>query len=225
MKTKITEKIDSFSNESKDINHRYYSFDFCYSYFRSSKEKGTVDIERSCYVLWGYLASWGMLRGSSFLLSKNPSYLKGLVEWIYNQPISTWDIDVKDYKTKGSEIIELYKSIRKYIIPEGEKNRDITLVTKILLGVFAIVPAYDEYFSKTFKNRSKEYKEIKSCGFTSFNQSSLDVIYQFYIENKDEIDNLSKSYKVIDFYGKETKYHYSKAKIIDMYGFQAGLEG
>ena len=39
---------------------------------------------------------------------------------------------------------------------------------------------------------------------------------------KEEIKKLSNEIKVFDFYGQPTKYHYSKAKIIDMYGFQVG---
>ena len=96
MKRNVYEVISKFKNDQQDIQHRYYSFDFCYFHFRSSKESGTIDIEKSCQVLWSYLASWGMLRGSSFLLWKNPAYLKDLVEWIYEQPLSSWDIDVDD---------------------------------------------------------------------------------------------------------------------------------
>jgi len=88
---------------------RHFCFDFCYFHFRSSKESGTIDIEKSCQVLWSYLASWGMLRGSSFLLWKNPAYLKDLVEWIYEQPLSSWDIDVDDYKESSQTVLDLYK--------------------------------------------------------------------------------------------------------------------
>lgn len=50
----------------------------------------------------------------------------------------------------------------------------------------------------------------------------MEIIYQFYVENKEEIEKLSNQTKVFDFNGQLTKYHYSKAKIIDMYGFQVG---
>jgi hypothetical protein len=51
---------------------RYASFDYCFNYFRSFREQDrTADIaapqnlQMSCLQLGFYLASWGMLRGSS----------------------------------------------------------------------------------------------------------------------------------------------------------------
>lgn len=45
---------------------RARSWDFCFDYFQSHPEP-TQDMERSCLQLGYYLASWGMLRGSSYL--------------------------------------------------------------------------------------------------------------------------------------------------------------
>ena len=144
MKRNIYEVISKFKNDQQDIQHRYYSFDFCYLHFRSSKESGKIDIEKSCQVLWSYLASWGMLRGSSFLLWKNPAYLKDLVEWIYEQPLNTWNIDVENYKENAQTVLDLYNKAKEYIL-KGNKHQAVTLVTKVLLGVFAIIPAYDRF--------------------------------------------------------------------------------
>ena len=216
MKRNINEVISKFKNDQQDIQHRYYSFDFCYFHFRSSKESGKIDIEKSCQVLWSYLASWGMLRGSSFLLWKNPAYLKDLVEWIHDQSLSTWNIDVENYKENSQTVLDLYKGAEKYIL-KGKNHQSVTLVTKVLLGVFAIIPAYDRFFRDSFSDIAGN-----ECGFSTPNKKSLEIIYQFYIENKEEIEKLSNETKVFDFNGQPTKYHYSKAKIIDMYGFQVG---
>lgn len=216
MKRDINRVIKQFDDESKDIKHRYYSFDFCYLHFRHSKETGNIDIEKSCFVLWSYLASWGMLRGSSFLMQRNPAYLTELVKWIYEQPQATWLIDVEDYPDKKKEVLSLYTQVKSHLI--GEKNHQaVTLVTKVLLGVFAIIPAYDRFFKDTFSEIAGE-----KCGFSTPNETSLNIIAQFYQENKEEIDALSKSHSILDFDGKPTNYRYSKAKIIDMYGFQVG---
>ena len=216
MKRNVYEVISKFKNDQQDIQHRYYSFDFCHFHFRFSKESGTIDIEKSCQVLWSYLASWGMLRGSSFLLWKNPAYLKDLVEWIYEQPLSSWDIDVEDYKESSQSVLDLYHVAEKYML-KGENHQAVTLVTKVLLGVFAIIPAYDRFFIDSFNDIAGN-----KCSFSTLNKKSLEIIYQFYIENKDEIEKLSNETKVFDFNGESTKYHYSKAKIIDMYDFQVG---
>lgn len=218
MKRNITKIIDSFNNEAEEQTHRYYSFDLCYSHFRSSKETGNIDIEKSCQVLWSYLASWRMLRGSSFLLKKNPTYLKELVEWIYQQPISTWEMDIEHYDSEAQTILNLYAQVKEHLL-KGQKHQAVTLTTKVLLGVFAITPAYDRFFKQTFSGIAGDL-----CGFSIPNQKSLAIIYQFYMENKEEIDKLSEERKVIDFNGKITKYHYSKVKIIDMYGFRFSQE-
>ena len=36
MKRNINEVISKFKNDQQDIQHRYYSFDFCYFHFRYS---------------------------------------------------------------------------------------------------------------------------------------------------------------------------------------------
>ena len=213
--------VNKFSKYSENCHHRYRSFDFCYSHFYLSKHNNQIDIERSCYVLWSYLASWGMLRGSSFLLQKNPSYLKDLVEFIYSQEESIWKIDVNDYKDNIEKIIELYKCTAQRIVPNG--NRQLVLVTKVLLGTLGIVPAYDTYFCQTFRTLSKQMNK-SFCSFGSVNKASLSFIADFYLANQTVIDNLQKSHYIYGFTGNKTDLLYTKVKIIDMYGFQKGLD-
>lgn len=56
---------------------RYTSFDYCFNYFQSHREQGKLPdllrgeaLQLSCLHLGFYLASWGMLRGSSELPSE-----------------------------------------------------------------------------------------------------------------------------------------------------------
>ena len=95
----------------------------------------------------------------------------------------------------------------------GEENKPSdTLVTKIMLGIFANVPAYDEYFKKFLKNN-------KYC--QTLNPTSLEQIKNFYLNNQKDIN--SYEIKTFDFISsKETDISYSKAKLIDMYGFING---
>ena len=79
---------------------------------------------------------------------------------------------------------------------------------------------YDTYFTKTFKSLSNN-----ECGFSSFNKKSLEYIYEFYIQNQEDIDKLSKKIKTLDFVEeKKTEIMYPKAKIIDMYGFNSSFK-
>ena len=210
--TDIELVINDFKDKSKP-DDRYTSFDYCYNYFRTTNDL-TIDIEKSCLVLGFYLASWGMYRGSSFLLQHSVHHLKPTILYINSLDKSVWNIDVDKYDDKNIEqIIEVYNEIKKRLIPNG--NTDLTLVTKVLLGVFGFIPAFDNYFCDTFRMLFDG-----QCGFRRVNKVSLSLIQNFYQENKLSIDNLSKNTFTTDFLsGEKTKLNYTKAKIIDMYGF------
>jgi len=210
--TDIELVINDFKDKSKP-DDRFTSFDYCYNYFRTSDDL-TIDIEKSCLVLGFYLASWGMFRGSSFLLQHSVNHLKPTIQYINSLDKSVWNIDADKYDDKNMElIIDIYNEIRKRLIPNG--NTDLTLVTKVLLGVFGFIPAFDQYFCDTFRMLFDG-----KCGFRRVNKASLSYIQNFYQENKSSIDNLSNNTYTTDFLSaKKTNINYPKAKIIDMYGF------
>ena len=63
---------DYFDETIKDIHGRYMSWRYCYKAF--SERRNEVDEQTIDYLalhLAFYLASWGMYRGSSFLLQKD----------------------------------------------------------------------------------------------------------------------------------------------------------
>jgi hypothetical protein len=204
--------------EDNEPKSRYSSFDYCYNYFKTtSKENIIADKEKSCLVLGFYLASWGMMRGSSFLLSKSCKYFEPLVEYIAEIDKTIWNIDIDKYTDENIQIIlTIYTEIKKILIPN--KQSDLTLITKVLLGVFGFVPAFDQYFCDTFR------KIYPNCGFRSINEKSLGYIADFYKENKDEINDIAQNTFTIDFKtGELTTINYPKAKIVDMYGFNKSL--
>lgn len=195
---------------------RYTSFDYCYNYFRTTNDP-TKDIEKSCLTLGFYLASWGMFRGSSFLLQKSVKHFQPTIQYIATLDKSVWDIDVDNYdETNVKTIIKIYKYIKDHLILNG--NSDLTLITKILLGVFGLIPAFDNYFCNTFRVISDG-----QCGFRKVNVKSLTFIKTFYEANKMTIDKLSAETFTTDFMtGHKTTTNYPKAKIIDMYAFTVG---
>jgi len=170
-------------------------------------------------VLGFYLASWGMFRGSSFILQKSVKYFCPTIRYIENLDTSVWNIDVDNYNRKNIETIsKIYKDIKDLLIVDGHK--DLTLITKILLGVVGFIPAFDEYFCNTFREIF-----IGRCGFRRVNTNSLRCIEEFYEKNKMTIDKLSSESYTTDFLtGLKTKINFPKAKIIDMYGFTIGLK-
>jgi len=87
---------------------RCTSFDHCYNYFLTIEDT-TKDIEKSCLVLEFYLASWGMLRDSSFLLQKNAKHFQPTIEYIATLNRDIWKIDVDKYNEQTIEkIIEIF---------------------------------------------------------------------------------------------------------------------
>lgn len=217
IKPDIEKIVNEFKSQSNP-DDRYSSFDYCYNYFRTTGDL-TQDIEKSCLALGFYLASWGMLRGSSFLLQKSAKHFEPTIRYIAALDKSVWQIDVDKYSGENIQtIIKIYKDIRLLLINNG--NADLTLVTKILLGVFGFIPAFDNYFCNTFRGISGG-----QCRFRKVNHKSLTVIKEFYEKNKTVIDRLSSETYTIDFItGQKTKINYPMAKIIDMYGFTEGLK-
>jgi hypothetical protein len=201
-------------NKGRKPDERYASFDFCYNYFYSFYKRNKLDelaneknLQMSCLQLGFYLASWGMMRGSSFLLEKSVrNYIKLIVAISKMNP-KLWEIDVDKY---DEDNIKLLLNCKQQIIEVlGKENKPSdTLITKIMLGVFANIPAYDQYFRKSLK-------------LHSLNKKSLLKIKKFYEENKEPFD----SFKIhtFDFLtSQETDIIYPKAKLIDMRGFMDG---
>ncbi len=201
-------------NKGRKPDERYASFDYCYNYFYSFyKEKklselaNDKNLQMSCLQLGFYLASWGMMRGSSFLLEKSVRNFINLIIAISKMNTKLWEVDVDKY---DEENINLLLDCKQKIIDAlGKENKPTdTLVTKIMLGVFANIPAFDQYFRKSFE-------------LNSVNKDSLLNIKNFYDANKDAFDSF-KIYTFDFLTSKQTDIIYSKAKLIDMYGFIAG---
>lgn len=165
----------------------------------------------SCLQLGFYLASFGMLRGSTVLSKKSIGYLKKLIILISNSKRNLWKIDVDSYnKDNIRDLLELYKKIKKALSKSADQRKPtVTLITKIMLGVFGNVPAFDINFKK-------------GLGVAIFNENSLSEIKKFYTKHENEICNL-KIPTFNFFTGKRTQIYYTKARLIDICGFQKGL--
>lgn len=70
----IDSSIKFYNDLKDDENGRYRSWEHCYSHFinvREAKDINDINIDYLSLQLAFYLASWGMYRGSSFLLQKD----------------------------------------------------------------------------------------------------------------------------------------------------------
>lgn len=70
----IIEIISKYHQLAKsDQHHRFKSWEHCYQFFHSNYKNihNEKTFDQGCLHLAFYLASWGMLRGGSFLLQKD----------------------------------------------------------------------------------------------------------------------------------------------------------
>lgn len=200
-------------NQGLQPAERYASFDYCYNYFQAMKDAGKTDlladrdhIQMSCLQLGFYLASWGMLRGSSSLLQKSVKFLEPLINYIASAPRVLWEMDANCYTSENIQLlVECRRNIGHALTPCGATD---TLATKIMLGVFGNVPAFDQNFKYGF-------------GVSTFGKLALEKIQEFYFEHQAVIER-NRPYTIDFVTGKPTHRRYTRAKVIDMIFFIQG---
>jgi len=207
----IEQNMNGFFGD-RDPPSNAFSFDYCFNYFQSHWEQGEANaladgplLETSCLQLGFYLASWGMLRGSSQLLSKSMKHFAPIVKVIAEAPPAIWEIDANGYSDESITTILSTAATIRAAFPH--RASDI-LVSKILLGVFGCVPAFDTYFNKGF-------------GVATLNRKALLRVGATYQDHAEEFDRNRPH--TLDFSsGTPTERLYTRAKVIDMVYFVEG---
>lgn len=197
---------------AREPTARYTSFDYCFNYFRDVRAGESPDcltdaghLEASCLQLGFYLASWGMLRGSSTLLRRSVKHFAPAIEVVATAPSEIWELDADQYSAESWQLLRETAVRLRAAFPEGASD---ILVTKIMLGVFGCVPAFDTYFKKGF-------------GVSTFGVRALERVGRFYRENSDVIER--HRVPTLDFEtGGPTDHVYTRAKVIDMVFFVEG---
>jgi len=215
----IHKNIQAYWADSSDEHHRYRSWEHCYGYFRSARPEGLVDNrDHAALQLAFYLASWGMYRGSSFLLRHTYTVHRGVIDLIA-QPCFTalWEADFGANHNDGQfmpTIRELTDGIKKAYRPFapaiGSAQPTDTLITKVVLGTFGCLPACDRYFINGLKSEGFKY--------TCLNDKFVDRIRRFCRANLAE---LRKEQALIL---KTSRMRYPLMKLVDMHFWQIGYE-
>lgn len=234
---------DSFDTLLKEFtsnkNSRYLSWEYCYKEFLGAFSKLSTltpdDYLHLALHLAFYLASWGMYRGSSFLLQFDYKIHIETVKLILRNDYSPllgyyWEKGGKDYSAnlnllfgdKGlvKSIKEIYRPFREKVERNGQTEQDIStiLVTKILLGTLGCVPAYDQMLKRALKFGKEK------CGEKSliqrFGKNSFEALIDFYSGKKPELEKRRKNLALKDFPSIE----YPQMKFLDMGLWQLGLE-
>jgi hypothetical protein len=205
-----------------DTNHRYRSWEHCYSFFRNHVSfKLETEFDVASLHLAFYLASWGMYRGSSALLWKDYKIhipvVKKLTETKYAE-LWTTNLDDESRDADNVELIsKLYSELRQiyrqqFTAVNGKKrDREASeiLITKILLGTVGCTPACDRFFIQGFRRRSH---------YSKFSKQFLLRVFQFYGENAEEFKETQNTIR------QRGGIEYPAMKLIDMYFWNLGVK-
>ena len=207
---------DARANE----NGRSRSWEHCYRVFRDARTAPSPDYDYLSLHLAFYLASWGMYRGSSFLLQKDYKVLTPIVEKIL-KPEYDCLFGVACVGLREDEVQDRLEKLNKYIakyfgpIRNEVAGREVTtpvspvLITKILMGTLGCVPAYDRFFQDgvaTYKVTTREYSP-----------ESVRRLVDFYEEHNDRLEEARRGMRTDDLI-------YPQMKLLDMGFWQIGLE-
>lgn len=203
-----------------DKNGRYRSWEHCYSHFIKARKSKKVDYDYLSLQLAFYLASWGMYRGSSFLLQKDYKvHIPGVKELLKNKYDALAGIDYIGLKDDSNQKLlqdinsfleKYYDKIRKNVKGQELKNElSSTLITKILMGTLGCVPAYDRYFIAGIKSQK--------VATSNYNIRSIMKLVKFYEKNADQLEPIREKMEVEGM-------PYPQMKLLDMGFWQIGYE-
>lgn len=197
-------EIANLFEKQRNGMHRFASWDYCYGLaqcmYARKKDLTDLDYDYMALNLAFYLASWGMYRGSSFLLDKSYKIHIEPVKLIFSKD-ELWEGPLSSIELTafGKELANVYGVGDKVRVSNDgiSGNMTDTLFTKILLGLTGNVIAYDRYcktalsslgFGKNFfrTNRDTSWDRLRNNGFASLSDI-LSVIKASYpkVEFKD----------------------------------------
>jgi len=218
----IESNIKLFSDD-RQPERRFASFDYCFNYFQSFWESGNVadiaaaeNIPLSCLHLGFYLASWGMFRGSSGLRSRSLKQFEPVVELIARTPSDVWAVDAHCYSEEiCHRLVSIANSIGEALHYPNGAWPTRTLETKIMLGVFGNVPAFD----------SRVVAGLRKTRLTGrFGFRALRDIGRFYDDHRAVIEQYREC--TLSFAtGQPTQRRYTRAKVIDEIFYIEGRGG
>ena len=209
-----------YADARRDKNGRSRSWEHCYRAFRDARTDPSPDYDYLSLHLAFYLASWGMYRGSSFLLQKDYKVLVPVVEEIlkpeYDCLFGLACADLRNDDVQ-EQLTELYEYIEDHFHPIREEiaGRKVTtpvspvLITKILMGTLGCVPAYDRFFVDGIKKHKVTTGE--------YSPESVLRLADFYEAHNDRLEEARRGMRTEDL-------TYPQMKLLDMGFWQIGFE-
>lgn len=232
----IVEYVKRYETDQRSPYERYASWRYCFDHFGG--QGCSEDSELTKLRLGFFLASWGMYRGSGFLLKLDETVHKGIAEIVHRTEFKGLHghSPACMEAVKIEEIANLYEAIEAYYIKRAEcfsiamdkkQNATATLVTKVMLGTMGCIIAFDNYavsaIRKTAGLRNMPVESAKSK--TCLRKKTIRQLWQFYFCNKDSFD---EAQRLIREYRKDQGWlcqpDYPPMKLLDMYLWKIGEE-
>lgn len=216
------EAAKKYYEKTNQPNSRYISWEHCYKCFSDARNETNPDIDSLCLHLAFYLASWGMYRASSFLLSKDYKVHIGAVTEILKKDYDLL-LGIECEKIINEDIMsrleKLYSNISDYYslirgnVKKGDVKSNVSsvLVTKILLGTLGCVPAYDRFFI----NGIRKHKVAPG----TYSVNSLSKLADYYKKHSDKFEYLRNGFVI-----EEGNRVYPQMKLLDMGFWQIGAD-
>jgi hypothetical protein len=209
----IARKIRAWFGDYAGSPHsRYRSWEHCYCFFQDLNRVELADRRDDAALRLGfYLASWGMYRGSSFLLQHAYTVHLGVVDALADQRFAPlWEQEFgseEDDRNRVPLVLEVIGAVREAYSQFGGPTD--TLVTKVILGTLGCLPACDRYFLVGFKSRFK---------YSWVNRAFVERVLDFCLANLSELRG--EQTKIRDRSGIQ----YPLMKLVDMYFHELGYE-
>ena len=216
----IHRAVQAYWGDSRGEYHRYRSWEHCCQYFQEQGRAGILrNRDTAALHLGFYLASWGMYRGSSFLLQRDYKVHENVIDVLAeSQYALLWGRDLgasPDVAQLAPAVMNLVSAIREayrpFVPATGTAQPTDTLVTKIILGALGIVPACDRFFIDGLKVAGYQYSYV--------NEVFVKRMVDFCQKNLDELRAEQATIAA------DTGVHYPLMKLVDMYFWQLGMEG
>lgn len=223
MITDIKDAITLYFRElAKNPQHRYRSWEHCYDYFQKLRTARSEEVlDHATLHLAFFLASWGMYRGSSRLLQRDYTVHRPVVDVLLQSGYdSVWSLNLDSLNQRtidAGSIIRLIRALKQSYEKVGVTPTD-TLVTKVLLGTIACIPAYDTYFLDGIGYWNDNLRP-RSCPrlAKSLRESSYQNLVRFYQDNASAFQAANDD---IARYGLR----YPSMKLVDMYFWIIGYQ-
>lgn len=207
-----------YSKCANNPDHRYRSWDRCHGYFQEHCTDLLSVQDTAALQLGFYLASWGMYRGSGFLLQHAYTVHVPVIHVLASPQFSElWQRDIgsdADDIALAGTIMKLVEKVDAEYRKDDDKYKEIngkkpqknmgTVVTKVLLGTVGCLPARDRLFETGFKHASPYTYGNLNCRFV---KNTL----QFCIENRQKLAKLQR--EIVDLRGCP----YPLMKLVDMH--------